>query len=127
MSREEPSLATICEGIGALKGELRGINTHLKSLDANLILACSQVHELSTEVALQKNIIARHDRKISDLYQKVNIVENTGSINLNELKTEAKARWSMMRIMASILVGLFALTSSILAIIYTVSKIRGKQ
>ena len=87
--------------LGRMEGRLDGIDQRLHNIDQRLELSSSATHRHGEALATMEMATCNHTKKISDLYHKVGLAEDTGVIHLAEEQT----RWRTLQWIAAILVG----------------------
>lgn len=97
-------LLKIARGIGEVKGEISGIGHRIKNIEANVILTNDSMHNMAAQLAVHEQAICRHEKKLSDLYRKVDITEDTGMHYI----VEQKAKWSTLKVIGTIFLGMIS-------------------
>jgi chromosome segregation ATPase len=87
--------------MGKIEEHYASVDRRLDGIDRRLEQGSSHMHELGTSSAMQAAQLSRHERSISSLYKRVDATEDTGVHHLVEERT----RWSTLRWIAVILVG----------------------
>ena len=111
-------LITIAKGVGEVKGEIKGVSQRMKSIEANCIMCNDQIHQMNARLACHDQDLMRHDKKISDLFRKVELTEDTGITYI----TQQKAKWSTLKIIGSIAISVGSLVGVLIAAIKLFSK-----
>ena len=110
--REDVSLASIMRGIGELHGELQGVHITVETLEGTIQKLSQQFMDVNARIVLHDNCIVRHEKRISDIYHKI---ENAQTQETTQLVRD-HTRWSTLKILGTILLGLLTATGIFLGI-----------
>lgn len=88
---------------------LSGIETDVRSIKTQCVCCTAGVQDIGRKAAIHDSQIERHEKRLSDIYHKLEMSETTGVIHL----TEEKTRWRTLKIVGVIVISIVTFLSGI--------------
>jgi uncharacterized coiled-coil protein SlyX len=109
--------------LGTIASDITAFNSRLDRLESNCRICMDHEQKMGEKIAVHEVELTRHNRKLSGLFDKFHEVENTGV----HFITEEKVRWSTIKIIGAILIGLVTLGASSMGIIKSCKEITNHE